>query len=108
MAKKGYIFTNKQHTNKGIMSTSLGFISLATLAYVTVMSYRLNGDVPQNYGSAALLATVFAFVGVILGVLSRNDYESFHLFTYLGIGLNILALAAVSIILYAGAYLTSL
>lgn len=104
MARNGYIFTNKQHTNKGIMSTILGAISLLTLIYVVAMSYKMAGQVPQNYGNATFLATIFAFIGVILGVVSKSERDRFYLFTYLGIGLNVLALAVASVILYAGAY----
>ena len=105
MAKKNsYMFTNKQHTQKGIMSTILGIISLATLAYAVVMSYLKVGDIPRQYGAAAMLVMVFAFVGIILGVVSKTERDKFFFFTYLGIALNVLALAVISVILYAGAY----
>lgn len=105
MAKKNsYMFTNKQHTQKGIMSTILGVISLATLAYAVFRSYLSRGDIPRQYGAAAMLVMVFAFVGIILGVVSKMEKDKFYLFSYLGIGLNVLVLAVISIILYAGAY----
>lgn len=102
--KNGYIFTNKEHTRKGIMATILGIISIATLIYTVLMSYRQDGDVPRQYGVAAMLVMVFAFVGIILGVISRMERDKYYLFSYLGIALNVLVLAAISIILYAGAY----
>lgn len=105
MAKKNsFMFTNKEHTQKGIMATILGVISLATLAYMVIMSYQRAGDVPLQYGAAALLSMVFAFVGIILGVVSKSERDKFYLFSYLGIGLNVLVLAVLSVILYAGAY----
>lgn len=102
--KNGYIFTNKEHTRKGIMATILGIISIATLIYTVLMSYRQDGDVPRQYGAAAMLVMVFAFVGIILGVISRMERDKYYFFSYLGIALNVLVLAAISIILYAGAY----
>ena len=102
--KNSYMFTSKQHTQKGIMSTILGVISLVTLAYAIVMSYFKSGNVPIQYGAAVLLVMVFAFVGVTLGVISKTERDKFYLFTYLGIVLNVLALVAISVILYAGAY----
>jgi uncharacterized membrane protein (DUF4010 family) len=102
--KNGYIFTNKEHTRKGIMATILGIISMATLIYTVLMSYRQDGNVPRQYGAAAMLVMVFAFVGIILGVVSRMERDKYYLFSYLGIALNVLVLAAISIILYAGAY----
>ena len=86
------------------MATILGIISIATLIYTVLMSYRQDGDVPRQYGAAAMLVMVFAFVGIILGVISRMERDKYYLFSYLGIALNVLVLAAISIILYAGAY----
>jgi hypothetical protein len=102
--RNGYIFTNKEHPAKGIMSTILGIISLATLIYAVMMSYRLAGDIPRQYGAAAMLVMIFAFVGIILGVMARMEKDKYYVYAYLGIGLNVLALAAISVILYAGAY----
>ena len=105
MAKKNsYMFTSKQHTQKGIMSTILGVISLATLVYAVVMSYLKAGDIPRQYGAAARLVMIFAFIGIILGVVSKTERDKFFFFSYLGIALNVLALAVISVILYAGAY----
>lgn len=105
MAKKNsYMFTNKQHTQKGIMSTILGVISLATLVYAVVMSYLKAGDIPRQYGAAVMLVMIFAFMGIILGVVSKTERDKFFFFSYLGIVLNVLALVVISIILYAGAY----
>ena len=39
MRKKNYIFTNKKHSDKAIMSTILGVISLVSLGIVTYLSY---------------------------------------------------------------------
>lgn len=103
--KNSYMFTNKQHTQKGIMSTILGVISLVTLAYAIIMSYLKAGNIPRQYGAAALLVMIFAFVGIVLGVISKTERDKFYFFTYMGIVLNVLTLAVISVILYAGAYL---
>ena len=104
LKKNSYMFTNKEHTQKGIMSTILGVISLATLGYAVFMSYLRAGDVPRQYGAAAMLVMIYAFVGIGLGLVSRTERDKFYLFTYLGILLNVLTLALISAILYAGAY----
>lgn len=102
--KNSYIFTNKRHTEKGIMATILGIISLATLGYAIVMSYQSAGEIPGQYGAAALLVTIFALIGAALGVVSKTEKDKYYFFSYLGIILNVLALCVVSAILYAGAY----
>ena len=75
MKKSSYMFTNKEHTQKGIMSTILGVISLATLGYAVFMSYRRVGDVPVQYGAAVMLVMIFAFVGI---GLDRQGFVRVH------------------------------
>ena len=97
--KKSFMFTNKEHTLKGIMSTILGMISIASLGYIIVNSYRNDGQVPLQYGAVAFLTMLFAFAGIVLGVLSKSERDKFYFFSYLGIVLNVLVLAALSVIL---------
>lgn len=104
LKKSSFMFTTKEHTLKGIMATILGVISLVTIGYVILDSYRSAGAVPQEYGAAAFLTMIFAFVGIILGVISKSERDKFYFFSYLGIVLNVLVLAVLSVILYAGAY----
>ena len=104
LKKSSFMFTTKEHTLKGIMATILGVISLVTIGYVVLDSYRKAGEIPLEYGAAAFLAMIFAFVGIILGVISKSEGDKFYFFSYLGIVLNVLVLAALSVILYAGAY----
>lgn len=102
--KNNFMFTTKEHTLKGIMGTILGVISLVSLAYIIVESYRNAGEVPIQYGAVAFLTMIFAFAGIVLGVLSKSERDKFYFFSYLGIVLNVLVLATLSVILYAGAY----
>lgn len=104
MWKKSFMFTSKEHSRKGIMATILGVISLASLVYITWHSYKNAGKVPLQYGAVAFLTMIFAFVGIVLGVLSKSDRDKFYFFSYLGIVLNVLVLVALSVFLYAGAY----
>ncbi len=102
--KSSYMFSNKEHTLKGIMATILGVISLASIGYIVFDSYRSAGEVPLQYGAVAFLVMIFAFAGIVLGVISKSEPDKFYFFSYLGIVLNMLVLAALSVILYAGAY----
>ena len=102
--KKDFMFTYQEHTLKGIMATILGVISLVSLVFIIVDSYARAGEVPLQYGAVAFLTMIFAVVGIALGVMSKSDRDKFYFFSYLGIVLNVLVLAALSVILYAGAY----
>ncbi len=56
----------------------------------------------MSYGATAFLCTIFSAVGIILGYMGKNEPEKFYLFSYIGIGLNVLDLMLASMILYAG------
>lgn len=99
-----FIFTNKFYSPKGIMSTILGVLDLAALIYVFFLTYQNEGVALARYGTTGLLITIFSFVGLILGILSKSEPDRFYLFSYLGILFNIVALGGVSFVLYAGAY----
>lgn len=99
-----YIFTNKNYSPKSIMSSILGTISLVALFYAVYFTYHNTGEALPRYGASVFLIMIFAFVGLILGIVSKAEPDRFYFFTYLGIVLNILALAGVSMILFAGAY----
>ena len=49
--KKDFMFTNKEHTQKGIMATILGVISLTSLVYIILDSYAKAGEIPLQYGA---------------------------------------------------------
>jgi len=103
--KRGYKFTNKKHSEKAIMSTVFGVLSLISLIVVLYLSYSKAGKAPVNYGFSGILILIFAIAGLVLGVLALQEKERFMFFGRLGCLLNGLALAGVSGILYAGAYL---
>lgn len=103
--KRGYIFTNKKHSEKAIMSTILGIISLVSLVIVVYLTYRQGGNAPTNYGFTGLLVTLFSLIGLILGILTVKEKDMYHFFPWLGIVLNLLALGGISFILYIGANL---
>ncbi len=105
MLSRKYIYTDKQHTGRGIMSSALGVINLVSITYVVYNTYARGGSAPLRFASACVLVLVFAFLGIILGLIGRQESERFHIFAYIGMILNILAIMGISAILYAGAYM---
>ncbi len=101
--RKGYIFTNKRHSERAIMAVILGTISLAALGIVIFKAYRSGGEALAGYGFTGALATVFSLIGLVLGAVTASDKGYYRLFPVMGILLNLAALAGVSLILYAGA-----
>lgn len=102
---KSYIFTNKKHSPKSIMSSVLGAISVVSLIWVVILSFGVKGQPSERYGSVCVLSLFFAFLGIILGIWGKMERDKFYFFSYLGIALNLMAVGLVSLILYAGALL---
>lgn len=102
--KKNYIFTNKRYSEKSIMSTILGLISLGAIFAAVYFTFLAGGEAMVGYGVTALLSAVFSIVGLVLGVLSRMEKDKFYLFSYIGIVTNFLAVLSIGYIVYAGVY----
>lgn len=100
--RRKYIYSNKKHTERGIFSTVLAVISCISLILTIVFSYAKQGEAPNSYGAVAFLCTVFSGIGIIIGVLGKQEEDKFYLFSYIGIVWNVLDLLFVSAILYAG------
>ncbi len=100
--RKNFIFTNKKHSERAIMGTILGVISLVSMGIVIFLSYQKNGETPVSYGLTGLLATIFSMIGLILGILTLQEKENFRLFPWLSTILNVLVLSVMGFLLYAG------
>jgi len=105
MAKRNFIFTNKRHSQRAIMATILGIISMASLGIVLYLTYQRNGEATVGYGVTGLLATIFSVVGLVLGILTVRDKGFYRLFPWLGIVLNLIVLGSISFMLYFGSAL---
>ena len=86
------------------MSTILGVIALVSLFLAIYGTFLNRGEALVKYGVAALFSLLFSLAGVVLGTLSKMEEDRFYLFSYLGIALNLLVIAGISYILYAGVY----
>lgn len=103
MSRK-FIYTNKKQSYNGIMSTVLGIIDLASIWYALYGTFNRGGEATVQMASACTLVVFFSLLGIILGVVAKNEVDKFYLFAYTGIIFNVIALIAISGILYAGAY----
>lgn len=103
--KQNYIFTNKRHSNRAVMSTILGVISALSLVAVIYLTYVQAGEAPTGYGVTGLLVTVFSMIGLILGVVTVREKDRYKLFPCMGIVLNTVALIGIGLVVYVGMYL---
>lgn len=103
--KPSYIFTNKRHSNRAVMSTILGIISTLSLVAVIYLAYVQGGNAPAGYGVTGLLIAIFSLTGLILGVITVREKDRYKFFPCLGILFNLAALLGIGLVVYAGMYL---
>ncbi len=99
---KSYIFTSKKQSEKGIMSTVLGTISLTSFAIVVFMALRNRGDASLRMGAVGLVALIMSVVSFILAIMGLREDDIFPLFPRLGLAFAILSIAAWGTIIYIG------
>ena len=104
MARKGYIFTDKVESKRGMLSTFFGVLSLVSLLTALYQSFLAEGTEFVKYGVVGLLCLIFAGTGLVLGILAKKEEDKFYLFAWMGIVLNLLTVLRVGIILYVGVY----
>ncbi len=104
MRKKNYMFTNKKHPERGIMSFVLGILSDVFISLAVFSSFKMDGVAVPRLGMTVLLAFLFSIGGLVFGILSRIEKDVFYIFPNMGILLNSLAVIAGGFILYAGVF----
>ncbi len=102
MWKKNYMFTNKSHPERGIMSTILGILSDGAIGLAVFSSFKVEGNASARLACVIMLALIFAITGLVLGILSRIEKDRFYFFPNMGILCNAIAILAVGFILYIG------
>lgn len=99
----GYKFSNKHHSGKGILSLGFGAASLILLAVLIVIASKMHGEGTIYLGSTGLVSMVFSFIGLIIGIASFFEAESYKLFPRIGSIFNLVMLLAWASIFMIGA-----
>lgn len=102
MFKPGYKFTNKKNPEKGIMSSSLGLISVVSIGLTIYFTYLNKGIAQAQYGCVIFLSILFSITGLVLGIISSLEKDIYKIFPIIGIVLNTCALLASGFIFYMG------
>ncbi len=90
--RERYVFTDKKHPEKGIMSSALGALSLFTIFYSVYLSFLNGGQAQPKYAAAVIFCLIYSVAGLILGIISRTERDIFLFFPKLGIFLNALSI----------------
>lgn len=89
MAKKRmYSFAEKKHSQRGLVSSILGGISLLIFLVLSYLAFYLGGEGGAYLGSIGLTGVIFAITGFILGLLSFRESNILYFFSKLGSILN--------------------
>lgn len=104
LLKKNYMFTNKSHPQRGIMSTILGILSDGAIGLAVFSAFKADGAADARMACTVILACLFSIVGLTLGIMSRIEKDRFYFFPNVGILLNSIAVIAVAFILYIGVF----
>lgn len=92
--RRGYKFTEKTQSKRGIAACGLAAVSLLIFWYVIWNSYSHKGAGSMYLGSAGVASMLLSVVAFAVAVLSLKEEDSFKLFPYLGFLLSFLALGS--------------
>lgn len=84
------------------MSDLLGAISLTSVILAFVLAFRKDGVSAPNEAAAFVESVAMALAGLVLAIFSRREPDRYYFFSYLGMALNGLVLAAGIVVLYLG------
>lgn len=97
--RRGYKFTEKTHSKKGMLAWGIAVFSIIVFFYVISNSFRHEGAGSMYLGSAGITSMLLAVISAVLAVMSLREEDSFKLFPYLAIITSFLA-AGVWIAIY--------
>lgn len=100
--RHGYKFTNKVNTRGGIISTILSILSVVTFIFGIIISYNNEGNAGLIVGAIGSLVFIINTVGLIIGLRSFKEKDSFYLFSWIGSISNGLMWIAMCMIIAAG------
>ena len=97
--RRGYKFTEKTQSKKGVLAFLLSALSIGIFIYVVSNSYHNNGNGSMYLGSAGVCSMLLSFISAVIAVKSLKEEESFKLFPYASTVMSFLA-AGTWIVLY--------
>lgn len=82
--KRMYSFAEKKHSQRGLVSTILGGVSVIIFVVLAWIAYYLDGQGGAYLGAIGLTGAVFSLMGLILGLISFGEQDTLYFFSKLG------------------------
>lgn len=98
--KRGYKFTEKTQSKRGMLALFFAVVSLAIFITVVVYSFQSRGNGSVYLGSAGVASMILSVIALGMAVASLREENSFKLFPYLSTVVSFLT-AGIWIALYA-------
>ncbi len=102
LGSREYRFTSKSRSDRGVMSSVCGTISLISLAVTVLKVIRDGGQAAERMGAAGFVSFLFCLAGLILGIISLMEKDKFLFFPRLGFILSLISGIAWGAVLYVG------
>ena len=102
---KNYMFTNRHHSRRGIISTILAGIAIIAIIALAIFSSKVSGNGGILYGGIGLCAYIISITGLILGIQSLKEEEIYYTIPRIGAILNTITVVVYGIIYIMGVIL---
>ncbi len=84
MVFRKYLFTSKKTSYKGIVSFIAGLISFTSFLFVITVVLKAGGNADERLGAVGFVSLLFSVAGVIIGIVSLLEKETFRFFPRAG------------------------
>lgn len=99
---RGFIFTKRTQSEKGIVATVLSLMSFVMTISAIHSAYKLSGEVLPNIAAMSLISVVFAVAALIFGIIGMREPDSFRLFPIIGLVFTAIDLFTWGFCIYLG------
>lgn len=89
---RGYKFTSKKQSEKGIMAVVLGLAAMVSFFAANIIAYKAGGAVDNRVGAAGFVSVLFALAGSVLGALGLQEREVYIWIPRIGTGISVISL----------------
>ncbi|MCR4908138.1 MAG: DUF6142 family protein [Lachnospiraceae bacterium] len=102
--KRNYLFTSNSRSDKGVISSVCGLISVVSFIVTISIVLKAGGNTGSRLGAVGFVACFFSLVGIVLGIMSLVEKDKFRLFPRLGFFSSLLSLLLWGGVICVGAF----